>query len=194
MSSEVTICNLALSHLGAATINSLDDLTKEGRACKLHYAAARDFVLRDHPWNFATRREYLALLAEDPPVGWSYAYAYPSDCHQARRIWQETQQLKPTPFEVMRGANGRVIATNEGGAVLEYTAKITDPSQFDAMFINALSYYLATELAMPITKSPQVGQTMMSIYMARVDQAAASDGREGHTTVEAPNSFLQARR
>lgn len=193
MASDVTICNLALSHLGAAAINSMTDATKEARNCQLHYAVSRDFVLRDHPWNFATRREYLALLSGVNPVGWSYAYAYPSDCHFAREIWQEVEQLKPTPFEVLKGPSGKIIVTNEENAVLEYTALITDPTQFDPMFVNALSYFLASELAMPLTKSIQVTQSMLSMYMSRVAQASTIDGREGKVDTEHPNVFIEAR-
>lgn len=193
MASEVTICNLALAHLGTANINSLDDASKEGRACKLHYAAARDAVLRDHPWNFAASREYLALLSGVTPVGWSYAYAYPSDCLFAREIWQDTPQLEPTPFEVMRISGQRVLATDEANAALEYTAQVTDTAQFDSLFIDALGYKLAAELAMPLTRSIPITQAMLSLYMSRMAQATTVDSREGRKDPDHPNGFIQAR-
>lgn len=193
MASEVTICNLALSHLGDDRISSLDDPTRQGRACKLHYVLTRDAVLRDHPWNFATRREYLALLAGAAPVGWDYAYAYPSDCLFAREIWQTVVLEQPTPFEVLTSGTGRVLVTNEANAVLEYTARIADTTQFDALFIDALSYKLAAELAMPLTRSVQIAQAQLSLYMSRMAQAATIDSREGRKDPEHPNLFISAR-
>lgn len=193
MASDVTICNLALSHLGDDRINDLNDPTRQGRACKLHYAAARDAVLRDHPWNFATSREYLALLSGVTPVGWSYAYAYPSECLFAREIWQDTPQLEPTPFAVMRIGSQRVVATNEADAALEYTALVSDPTQFDALFIDALGYKLAAELAMPLTRSVPITQAMLSLYMSRMAQATTIDSREGRKDPDHPNGFIQAR-
>jgi len=193
MASEVTICNLALSHLGDDRINSLDDATRQGRACKLHYAIARDAVLREHPWNFATSREYLALLSGVNPAGWSYAYAYPSECIFAREIWQEVEQLAPTPFEVIRVSGQRRIVTDEVDAVLEYTAQIADPTQFDPLFIDALSYKLAAELAMPLTRSVPITQAMLTLYANRMAQATTIDSREGRKDPEHPNAFITAR-
>lgn len=193
MASEVTICNLALSHLGDDRINSLDDPTRQGRACKLLYAAARDAVLREHPWNFATSREYLALLTGATPVGWDYAYAYPIDCLFAREIWQEVEQLTPTPFAVVRTSGRRVVVTNEADAALEYTAQVTDTTQFDALFIDALGYKLAAELAMPLTRSVQITQAMLTLYTNRMAQATTIDSREGRKDPEHPNSFINAR-
>ena len=192
MASDVSICNLALSHIGTATINSLDDPTKEGRACKLHFAAVRDSVLREHPWNFATKREYLSLL-NTTPVGWSFAYAYPSDCLFARELWQQTRLENPTPFETVRGTGGRVIVTNEQDAVLEYTSAVTDATQFDPLFVDALSYKLAAELAMPITRSVPISQAMLNLYLNRLQQAATMDSREGREDPEHPYTFLRAR-
>lgn len=193
MASDVTICNLALSHIGDDRINSLDDATRQGRACKLLYATSRDAVLREHPWNFATGREYLALLSGVTPVGRSYAYAYPSDCIFAREIWQEVEQLTPTPFAVLRISGQRVIVTDEANAALEYTARVTDTTQFDALFIDALSYKLASELAMPLTRSVPITQAMLSLYVNRMAQATTMDSREGRTDPEHPNSFINSR-
>lgn len=192
MASDITICNLALAHLGTATISALTDASKEARACKLHYEEARDAVLREHPWNFATRRVYLALLSV-APVGYDFAYAYPTDCLFAREIWQETELLAPTPFEVVSGTSGRMVVTDEADAVLEYTARVTDSAQFDPLFVQALSYRLAAEIAMPITRSVTVAQAMLNLYRNSVAMATTIDGREGKTDPEHPNSYIQAR-
>lgn len=193
MASDVTICNLALSHLGDDRISSLDDPTRQGRTCKLHYAPARDAVLRDHPWNFATSRESLALLTGVTAVGWNYVYAYPSDCLFAREIWQETEQVNPTPFEIIRKGDKRIIVTNQEDAVLEYTVQVTDTTQFDPLFVDALSYKLAAELAMPLTRSVPITQAMLSLYMNRVAQATTIDSREGRKDPEHPSTFLNVR-
>lgn len=88
MASEVSICNLALNHIGAYAIASLSDATKEARDCNTLYSYARDSVLRDHKWAFATKRLTLALLT-DTYSGWDYAYQYPTDCLIAYEIYNE---------------------------------------------------------------------------------------------------------
>ena len=51
--SELDICNLALSKLGAAQIDSLTSTDTVPVLCATMYAPARDFALRSHPWNCA---------------------------------------------------------------------------------------------------------------------------------------------
>ena len=53
---EVSICNDALSRLGANTITSLTaDSCKEDRLCNRFYAKLRDDLLKKFSWNFAKR-------------------------------------------------------------------------------------------------------------------------------------------
>lgn len=55
------ICNLALAHLGEASILSLTDDTTASRACSSNWEPTRDEVLRSHRWNFASKRASLSL-------------------------------------------------------------------------------------------------------------------------------------
>jgi hypothetical protein len=65
--SEVAICNLALLKIGApgGLIGSLEDRSAEAAACKLLYPQARNDLLREHRWPFATRHAYLSQLGGD---------------------------------------------------------------------------------------------------------------------------------
>ena len=51
MASVVDICNGALNQLGATTIVSLTEDSKNGRLCNARYTQIRDSVFRSHPWN-----------------------------------------------------------------------------------------------------------------------------------------------
>jgi hypothetical protein len=69
MASETSICNSALTRIGAARITSLTDDSKQARACTASYALMRDEVLRSHPWNSAISRASVASLADAPAFG-----------------------------------------------------------------------------------------------------------------------------
>ena len=56
MPSVVEICNEAMDLLGAATITSLDENSKEARLCNRRFSTVRDAVLRSHPWNCLIKR------------------------------------------------------------------------------------------------------------------------------------------
>ena len=76
----VSISNRALTFLGAQPITSLDDDTKEARACKRMFEQSRNQVLRGHPWNFAMKRVELAADTTSPVWGKTNAFSWPSDC------------------------------------------------------------------------------------------------------------------
>lgn len=70
--SEVTICNLALSHLGdTATVVSIKppDASVQAQLCARFYYVARNSLLEMHAWSFATRRVKLAEVCAPLAAG-----------------------------------------------------------------------------------------------------------------------------
>ena len=118
MASEVDICNLALSHIGAsATISSLTEASEEAFHCNLLFADTRDTLLRSFPWVFATRHIALSDVGT-PPGNWAYRYSYPNDCLFAREILQTNTVAGSNdqiPFEIALGDayDSRVILTDQ---------------------------------------------------------------------------------
>lgn len=195
MSSDVEICNLALSHLGSYSITSLGDKTQEGRRCNQHFKPARDFCLRTFPWNFAEKRLALAVLATESSTGYEYAYAYPTDCLHARLLYVAIAGVKPLDFIItsLDDLSGRKILSNEGSAILIYTAKVTSAAVFDSAFIIALSYQLASALAIPLTKDKKLHQSMLQGYVQYMSMAQTAGAREAHDSAEVTNPFMAAR-
>jgi hypothetical protein len=60
MASIVDICNGSLNQLGATTILSLTEDSKNARLCNSRYTQVRDAVFRSHPWNCLQKRVELA--------------------------------------------------------------------------------------------------------------------------------------
>jgi len=180
MASEVDICNLALSHIGAsATISSLTEQSEEAFHCNLLYADARDALLRAYPWGFATRHLALSDVG-DPPGNWSYRYSYPNDCLFAREILQTTSGGDPIDFEIALGDayNARVILTDQESATLIYTYKVTNTLVFDSLFIVALAWRLASEIAMPLTRDEKRMKTAHLMYQTTISEAQTFNANE----------------
>lgn len=179
MSSEINICNLALSHLGdISNVTSINP--PEGSAqsvlCSRFYPIARDMLLEMHDWSFASKKINLAKKVNGNNQ-WLYAYAVPSDMMMARAIIDpnvandySTDVLMndsysvpvfagvyaPQEFSLELDSSGiKTIYTNTDNAVLRYQARVDDPNQFSALFINSLSWHLASMLAGPIIKGDQ---------------------------------------
>lgn len=65
--SEVSICNLALSHIGdTAAVTSIKppDSSQQAQLCSHFYYIARDAMLEMGSWSFATKRVKLALVKD----------------------------------------------------------------------------------------------------------------------------------
>lgn len=178
MASEVQIYNLALGHVGVSQfVAATTEGSNEARVCRNFYQATRDKILASAPWPFATRRVALQDLG-NPPLGWAYRYRYPNDCIQARRIVDPygvhvSRASRRIPYSIMEAeADGSlVIACNEPGAVLEYTARIENPLLFTPGFTDCFGWALAAEIASPLSADPKFAQAASQQYQIALANA-----------------------
>lgn len=158
MASEIDISNLALSHLGdVANISDFNEGSAQADHCRNFYPIARDLLLEMHSWDFATRRAALALVAATPPSSWTYAYALPSDCLRALAVLDVNFDERNTQNYVIESDSdgNRVLYTNQITATLRYTVKITNTAKFTPLFVDTLSWLLASYLAGPVIKGAE---------------------------------------
>jgi hypothetical protein len=217
MASEIQICNLALSHIGAPTIAALSESTRQARECNRLYEVNRDAVLADYPWNFATKRRVLALLSGETVSGWDYVYSYPGDCLKAWMIYNPMTTQTYTDgyytsgqyvfsavkvnadrikFEIASNEDldQRLILTNQEDAELIYTARVTDPNMFSPQFVEALSWRLAADLAIPLKGKESLHQRMMQMYEIRLGHAHQANAREGWEPPSDVSAYVAARK
>lgn len=194
MSTAVDICNLALVRIGQSVqITSITSpTTNEERLCALVYPIARDFVLREAPWNFATKTAALAGSTTGPAL-WAYQYDYPSDCIRVLKVLGGTSPRvdEPQPFEVFNSGSARKIATNQASASARYTMQVTDPTLFDTQFISALAMYLASELAVSLSQSPDTALKMREAYNAMKATFPAEAVPEADVTANASDTLTE---
>lgn len=189
MTTNVEICNLAISHCGASQfIASLNEPSNEARLCALHLPVLRRATLRDAPWGFATRRQTLALISSGTVSGWAYRYSLPSDCLAALAIVvpgsRAPRSEERIPFEV--SASG--LSTDQARAELIYTADIESPALFDALFVQTLAFGLAAEIAPALSASSGLAKMAADNYLRLMSRALAASLREGMESV--PESSL----
>lgn len=136
--SPTDICNLALARVGHRDGNPLldysSDQTKAGRLCRLMYPINVEATLRAHRWNFATKRATLAKLATAPTYGYSSAFQLPVDFLRLAYT-QDEEQGYDQDYRI----EGRTLLANADTYSIEYVANITDSTQFDAMFADAVA-------------------------------------------------------
>ena len=192
MASVVDICNGALNQLGASTILSLTEDSKNARLCNARYTQVRDSLFRSHPWNCLQKRVQLAADTTAPAWGFTSAYTLPADCLRLLRILDYDSNHK---------VEGRKILTNNSSMKILYVARIEDPNEYDELLRETISAALAADIAYAVTSSNPVAQNMYGLYQTKLKEARFVDATEGQNTsqedgmadVVDANDFLSSR-
>ena len=192
MASIVDICNGALNQLGASTILSLTEDSKNARLCNARYTQVRDSLFRSHPWNCLQKRVQLAADTTAPAWGFTSAYTLPADCLRLLRILDYDSNHK---------VEGRKILTNNSSMKILYVARIEDPNEYDELLRETISAALAADIAYAVTSSNPVAQNMYGLYQTKLKDARFVDATEGQNTsqedgmadVVDANDFLSSR-
>lgn len=197
MVSVVSICNLALSNLGKDTINALPEATAEARACNQFYEHTRDTLLQSHPWRFAGKTQALALLTNDKPGAWLYAYKRPSDCLKVR--WVRPRYMvggSQSPQQEWMNAHeieGETIYCNIETAHLRYTTLLTDPTKYPPLFVEALAWALTVRLAMPMTRDVKMRNDAFKLAQLSRGEAETADANEVRETSDHDSELVEVR-
>lgn len=200
---DAEICNVALARVGQREfIDDLNDASAQAQVCKALFTAARDAVLESFAWPFATRRATLALLAGATRDSWGYVYVLPSDCVAVRYVYAGTRNPASDERiayarEIADDANGNptvhVLLTDQIDAVLVYTALISVTALYPPLFVDALAWRLAADLALALPVKPEVGLRMQQGYSLALNRAAASQLKQQQLDVPPDSEFVRIR-
>ena len=210
---DLVIANIALNHIGQKKLTSLADLTESARTFNLIYEMCRDSVFRDCSWKFATVIETLVELTAETVTGWDYVYTMPDDSLFIRKVYSDTSNQFDLPFfngssQLIPKSNPRgeqfkvvyqtglglqVIVANFNPAYIEYTARMIDSTLFDPMFVEALTYKLASKLAIRLSGDASQGKEMEQRYLAAIADARKVNGVEDPLTNTERSSYIDAR-
>jgi hypothetical protein len=150
MASTVDICNGALNQLGATTILSLTEDSKNARLCNSRYTQVRDGLFRTHPWNCLQKRVELAV-----------------------------DTLKILDYDSNYKVEGRKILSNTSSMKILYIGRITDPNEYDELLRETLSASLAADIAFAVTSNNTTATNMYNLFQDKLKDARFVDSTEG---------------
>lgn len=200
--SEVSICNMALSKVGASSkIESLDEASAEAGECNLWYTFTRRQALAAMDWSFARTRLTLATHADDPPDGvWGYRYQYPSDCVlggfrkiespvSGSGVWSPEEKALvsmadaiPYTVELNPDETTHSILTNLDNAVGVYTKDLVTTTLFPPAFVIAFATLLGANISWTLTKKTKLEDKLVTRAIGLIQSAGAVDGNEQVST------------
>lgn len=179
---KAKIYNVALKNLGIST-NIVSDLQTDKNTVVLneYYDIAKEQVLKDFDWNFASSYiELTPTTTKSKNPKFEYEYDYPNDCACAREI-VISDLTHIAEFEIATNTTGaRVIHTNYSPAVLRYSkSSANQENLFTAEFVMALSWYLAFLGSSAITGARAKTGDCLTIYQKIIANAKKSNANEG---------------
>lgn len=171
---KTALANIALGHIGKAPISDIDERSPEAQTVKQHWDLARDELLRQKAWKFATKRATLAALSATPEFEWAYAWQLPSDYIRAIEFNGRQAGTGEAGFDV----EGTSLLTNDACAKLKYVARIEQVSAWDAGFCAAFALLLAAAVAPSISSAQGLGANLRQRGEMAAMQAFGPDNHE----------------
>lgn len=183
MANQTQIVNLALSWLGQNSINNINDNQNEAKVMKANYDLTLEFVLGEHAWTFAIRREILAPLAAPPAFGGRNRFQIPSDVVFVHRVSRpSTTEIQTTDLQNARWEReGDIILAREDQVWAQFIYLNTNTDQYPSGFVHALAARLASDTCMTFTENNKLQLKMEAMYDNKLVMAAIQDGRQGRT-------------
>lgn len=172
---------MALSRLGEPRISDIEENNPRAISCRTHYESARDSLFRSHHWNFAIGRAALSQ-GDAPPFGWTYSYALPSNFLRLATFNGIEANNATEEYQI----EGGCIKTDAGTALITYVQRVIDPTVYDPLFVDVLTFRIASAVAMDLTSDTAKRDSMEQLAAIRMRDASFVDAGENKARVVNP--------
>ena len=186
--SDSEIVNASLALCGVKRqVGSVGDGSPEANAGAILFPIARDGLLGEAQWPFATRRKTLTARNDGALVplpvsrmNWDFSFTIPDDFLYAQHITVAGNRM-PTveariPFAIEAGDSGTglLLFCDTEAPELVYTCKGADVGSYPPLFTEALVWRLASMLILPLAINPQYAQSLGNMAGIALRKAIAS--------------------
>lgn len=205
MSSEVVICNLALSRLGqSARVLSINppDQSTEANYCAMFFSLSLRLALEEHNWSFASTRGELTLL-DNNDSRWRYCYAEPADLIKVNNVFDRAaseyhQGDLQNPYTRAYHPSGvPAIYTHQSNAAIDYVFFQTNIDRFTGQFTLVAALSLSIQLAGVMLRGDTgvaAANKLRKDYQDALSIAKTHDATSRHLkTVNYTPAFIKAR-
>ena len=175
MSTQLEICNIALSYVGATPIADLSETSTEAQWCNTNYEPLKLAVLAERTWSFA---ETVTEVTSPTPGTTGFLYAIPAN---TVRVYRCYDQINPKRQARWQRQGSSILTDYDGSLWMVRTDGATLEADFPPMFVQALAGRLAMDMAIPIARSQSMLGGLVTMYEQKISAAAAADGSEGRS-------------
>ena len=199
INSPEDLCNLSLSHLG--NYGSIASITTPVEAkeviLSLWYDISRQALLKLTMPNFALARVLVSELVETIPFGYDNVFEYPSDCLKVLGLGDVDERADFVySVEAHPDGTGLAIYTDDDwddGMELRYIKDVTLVTAMSPEFKLLLSWYLASNVALPITQDSAKKAAIEKIMSSKMSELSGMNASENRP-IRISNSRFRAAR
>jgi hypothetical protein len=189
VTTDVELCNHALSLLGESRIENLTQDNERARICNLLYPQTRDELLSMFQWPFAIKRESLAAVSEANLTEYEYRYTLPSD------YLRLVDMIDPVTYKILSGQRpipycderdgwpeyvgvkyqieGNRLLTDQSPCIIRYVRRVVNPGLFPELFVSTLVPAVAAKIATRLSQNPQLAMQVSALSGNAFVRAAA---------------------
>jgi hypothetical protein len=177
---KTQICNLALTHLGGRLLTDVDtETSQEAILCRTWFDIVREEILREHIWNFATKRSALSGatdLTTTSLSGYDYQYLIPLPADYIRIVKVEDVESE---FNVEYDG----IYCDYANPLVRYVYDNTTYTTWPKNVIAAFSYLLASYIAQGLTGPAGAAVQLRELYNRTIAKAKRYDSYESREKI-----------
>lgn len=172
MLNDIGLCSRALVKIGAKPITSFMDGSAESEIAGLLYEPARDAVLSNYAWSFATKQIALTRLEGTPVADFQYAYQLPNDFLRALSAGNGGRG-RGLRFRIYRDT----LQTDAEEVVLTYIYR-ADEEECPAYFDTVVIARLAAEFCIPLTENTSRADVIIKLADQEFARARQIDAQQ----------------
>lgn len=183
LASNTEACNLALTKIGANTINDIADTTdRNAVVCNLLFQPTLDTLLTDYDpgWSCSIARQQLSEMAADTFSGFEHLYSLPTTPVMLRALmlleYNDNNRWMELPYARYLIEDGSLHA-DYSPIALKYVRRITQAADLDTWVGDVLVSALAYHLSLRITEDKQKAQMYMQEYGGQFQAAMAKEAK-----------------
>ena len=187
-STQIDVCNAALTLVGANRIASFDEETAESIVCNEHYERTVRAALSRHPWRFATDLVELGAPLTDTPAGkWGAAFQAPPNMLRGIAVRSGATNIEYDRF------GDKIFADRDDGLTIEYVFRAEEaawPAYFEEAIVHELAHRFSIALARDSDLKTDLRKDLGPLWAS----ARLSDSQQQTARRVEPSRLVAARR
>ena len=172
---KTSIISTAITQLGHAPIQTLDEPDDMTVAAEQAYDLLLPAVLAENNWRFAVQIQQLSLTVDTPVVDdWQYIYNLPADFLKTIRVY-------PNVYDWKIYENLKLYTNVAAPLYMEYVYQ-PDPSRLPPSFVRYFCFEIADYIALSNAQRPEYASIIMRKKTIAQANAAAVDAQNNPQT------------